>query len=137
MIKNAYERCIKDPEIDPPDSFGEPMCVFTTRKRPSKIVETENENDAYEQRVREFENIFMDLLHFNEYEGNEIELWKTDPYVVSGVSAIINEIEFKMDMSPLEWYVWMLIAAYAFAYHEVETIEELMEIIVFTDYTPT
>ncbi len=137
MIKNAYERCIKDPEIDPPDSFGEPMCVFTTRKRPSKIVGTENENDAYEQRVREFVNIFMDLLHFNEYEGNEIELWKTDPYVVSGVSAIINEIEFKMDMSPLEWYVWMLIAAYAFAYHEVETIEELMEIIVFTDYTPT
>ena len=119
MIKIAKERRISDPYISTYAFLGEPLSNFVIADRSEEFCNDDIEVLNRESHVRKFEKVFNQLLDL-EFNQSYFEVERT----------ILDEIDFRLTMSPMEWYVWMLIAGYAFAYQNTDVIDDIMETII-------
>lgn len=115
MIKSAKERRIADPVLDPPSYLGEPLPNRFIKDRSAEYLNLDRKNVDDKLQIRKFEKVFNQLLDCE---------W--DIPFCDMESIILREIDFRLTMSPMEWYVWMLIAGYAFAYETTTAIDSFI-----------
>ena len=108
MVKIAEKRAKSEPETPPFSSARRSASDSSGRKR----ISADDEKFRKEFQTRRFEKVFNQLLDC------ELKLPCQD-----AVKIILEEIEYRLAMTPVEWYTWMLISGCTFMREETDAID--------------
>ena len=50
-----------------------------------------------------------------------------DPYYIGDIDSVVEDIEYRLDMSKPEWYIWMLCIQHINKNHEINSIYDLLD----------
>ncbi|MBR6872110.1 MAG: helix-turn-helix transcriptional regulator [Ruminococcus sp.] len=118
MERSARDRRIKDStvfEIGKRDNGYEPECSYSIDDLKDREKDKAVNKD---KQFHRFEAVIHDLINFDRtHYASPDDL--TD--------VIIDDIDYRLTMSPYEWHIWMLYASYVFVFQEDDSIYKLMQ----------
>ncbi|MBQ8922698.1 MAG: helix-turn-helix transcriptional regulator [Oscillospiraceae bacterium] len=128
MISSARRRGITDPAgISLYSHTGDSVhdiSVDSFRSKQDQNIDTEVQRHCFEEVISSFDD----------------RCWKNCPAEII-MDTIIDDISYRLTMSPFEWHLWMLCASYVYTFHSDREIENLFRkskteqgLSVITDY---
>ncbi|WP_028511275.1 hypothetical protein [Ruminococcus sp. NK3A76] len=113
MINNARHRNIADPIItgcynDESDPIHDISLDSFRSDKKNKKIDSEKQRYLFEGVISSFDK----------------RCWKNRPKDII-TDTIIDDIEYRLNMSPFEWHLWALYASYVYTFHSDKRIEVL------------
>lgn len=125
MMKNSRNRRLSDPS-GARIAFGRPLNDFKPVYQDlhsDRIIDRDKQVKKFEEILHSFEDIIWD------YEFNEETLKEF-------INTLKKDIDYRLKMSPWEWYMWMLYSSYVFMEQEDDAIYKIYNEIKIKDCSP-